>query len=82
MARSFIPPFMCRVTTGENWQDVMLSCKKDSPCDSNQHHSCGSDATYFFYPFFYAIASILVSKSLIMAYSVPEKYSLEANGLV
>ena len=51
----------CRVTTGENWQDVMLSCKSNSPCDNpEKHNSCGSDVTYFFYPFFYAIASILV----------------------
>ncbi|CAI8010565.1 Voltage-dependent L-type calcium channel subunit alpha-1C [Geodia barretti] len=50
---------MIRVTTGENWQEVMLSCKKNSPCESKPEHNCGSDATYFFYPFFYAIASIL-----------------------
>ena len=54
-----------RVTTGENWQEVMLSCKKNSPCESKPEHNCGSDATYFFYPFFYAIASILVRNTIL-----------------
>lgn len=55
---------MMRVITGENWQDVMLSCLKGAPCDSTiitrDNETCGNDFSYVFFPSFYFISTIMV----------------------
>ena len=55
-----------RVSTGENWQEVMLSCSADVStvhCDSRVTTSgtCGSDFAYIFFPTFLFFSSMLVS---------------------
>ena len=71
----YMTAFICtftplpRVATGENWPDVMLSCESGSLCDGiSLRDTCGSNFTYVFFPFFYYIASILVSLILISEY--------------
>lgn len=55
-----------RCFTGENWQQIMLSSVSAS-CASNSVNNntvCGSNITYFFYPSFFFVSSILVSISI------------------
>lgn len=57
-------PTNCRVSTGENWQEVMLDCLGGQPCHEavlNNTSSCGSDFAYVFFPSFYFVSSILVN---------------------
>ena len=65
-----------RSATGENWQQIMLSCRNrdDVKCDAMadpQEDSglCGSDFAYFYFVSFYSICSFLVRK-----YTVRERY--------
>lgn len=54
----------CRVSTGENWQEVMLDCLGGQPCHGtvlNNTSNCGSDFAYVFFPSFYFVSSILVN---------------------
>ena len=57
---------MMRVITGENWQDVMISCLNGAPCDnttgiiSSEDKTCGNDFSYIFFPSFYFISTIMV----------------------
>ena len=56
-----------RVSTGENWQEVMLDCTDGQPCHERAEAnktSCGSNFAYFFFPSFFFLTSILVCKSL------------------
>ncbi len=50
-----------RMATGENWQDIMLSCLPGQDCEVEGGTDCGSDFAYVFFPTFYFISSIIVS---------------------
>ena len=50
-----------RSFTGENWERIMLSCVNASCHEEINSTSCGSPASYVFFPVFFFIASILVS---------------------
>ncbi|XP_044182314.1 voltage-dependent L-type calcium channel subunit alpha-1D-like isoform X2 [Acropora millepora] len=56
-----------RSATGENWQEIMLSCtnREDVKCDPNADPKdpsglCGSDFAYFYFVSFYSICSFLI----------------------
>ena len=59
-----------RVSTGENWQDVMVSTlPHPDDCDPrvlniSNKTVCGSEVSYLFFPLFYFLSTVLVSCQL------------------
>ena len=56
-------PLSLRVTTGENWPDVMLGCLEGQPCQLSDTNDCGDDVAYVFFLVYYILTTILVSDS-------------------
>lgn len=56
---------MIRMATGENWQDIMLSCLPGQLCERKNGTECGNDFAYFFFPSFYFISSIIILNLLV-----------------
>ena len=53
-----------RCATGEAWQEIMLSCLSESPCDDRAHaaepNSCGAQLGYAYFTSFIFLCSFLV----------------------
>lgn len=57
---------LSRSATGEAWQEIMLACLSDRPCDrlsGTTGKECGSDFAYFYFVSFIFLCSFLVSTS-------------------
>ena len=63
LSLSLLPSFSIRVTTGENWPDVMLDCLGGQPCElqSPGTDDCGDNFAYVFFIVYYVLTTILVS---------------------
>eukprot|EP00731_Ephydatia_muelleri_P001240 Em0001g1240a len=53
---------MIRVSTGENWENVMVSCSAGAQCDERapSTRACGSDFAYVFFSSFLFSSSMLI----------------------
>ena len=74
-----------RCATGEAWQEIMLSCLSESPCDDRAHaaepNSCGAQLGYAYFTSFIFLCSFLVCiirEELIFAISLMRN-SLNSN---
>ena len=57
-----------RSATGENWQQIMMSCTsaKCDPRSESTQSDCGSFFAYIYFVAFYMICSFLVSAVLVI----------------
>ena len=54
---------LTRCATGESWQEIMLACKEDVPCDAKANDGekkCGQPFTYAYFVSFVFFCSFLV----------------------
>lgn len=54
-----------RCATGEAWQEIMLACKLNQPCekgstDNNSSEDCGSQFAIIYFVSFYMLCAFLV----------------------
>lgn len=47
-------------STGESWQELMLSCDFPQPCANKPESTCGSGGTYFYFVSFIFLCTFLM----------------------
>lgn len=78
-----------RCATGEAWQEIMLACSPNRPCEkgstnenSTTHEDCGSQFAIIYFVSFYMLCAFLVSNEDKSTYFLEqEKFNKQSAGI-